>query len=91
MRVLMMRIGEMRMFMPQGCVLVPMGMRFAVRDQQIIPIMFMLMVAVVRMGVFMFQRIMLVCVGMVFRQVQPQTKRHQQTHHQQRQRDRFPQ
>ncbi|MDD5394972.1 MAG: hypothetical protein PHE17_18290 [Thiothrix sp.] len=42
----------------------PMGMRFAASDWKI---MFMLMVSVVGMGVFMFQRIMLVRVGVVFR------------------------
>lgn len=64
--MLMMDIGEVGMFMPLGCVSMPMGMRLVISDWKV---MVMLVVVIVRMSVFMLQLIMLVFVGMVFCQV----------------------
>ena len=86
--VLMMCIWEMGMGMYQRFVPVPMPMLFAQYYREIV---FMLMVFIMGVFMLMFQCSVLVFMGMVFCQMQPDPHRHQQPRYQQRRCDGFAQ
>lgn len=89
MAVLVVGIRVMRMAVVQRFMLMPMGMPPFKGGE-----MRMHVVAAwvgVRMPVLVVQRLMAVGMGVVFRQVQPDTERHQQRGGQQRPGDRFSQ
>jgi hypothetical protein len=68
----MMQIGIVRVTVPQWFVVVPVRMRLAHR-----PVVPMLMVLVMSVVMFMFERIMLVLVVVALSQVHPKSETHQ--------------
>ena len=72
----MMRVGEMGVVVAQRLVAVPVRVRFSRRHR---PVMRMLVVRVVFMLVFVFQRFMPVPMFVPLAQVQPDTNGHQRS------------
>ena len=82
----MMRIRKVRVAVAHGQMAMNVLVRHTRHDRAVV---LMLMVRIVNMLVGVFQGFMRVLVGMVFRQVQPDTPRHQGRRHEQLHRDRL--
>ena len=70
-RVAVVEVGIVRMLVAHRCVMMPVRMRLAHR-----PVMVVLMMFVMNVAVFVIHGLVVVHVGMTFRQMHPETKAH---------------